>query len=103
MASAKKLIAGDNTLFKITCKDQADAVKNLTGLTVQYIFSIDGAAALTKTMTVTSAANGEAEYRYLDTDLSAGKLVGEVRLTDGSSNEATSVNQIERDVRARLS
>jgi hypothetical protein len=92
------VMAGDGgTKLVVTIRDAAThAPVDLTGKTVQLRWSLNGAAAVTKTMTVRDQATnmGQAEYQILTTDLTAGgELRGEARLQPGLSGQLTTVDR----------
>ena len=103
---AYELVAGDSgSTVVVTCKDsETKAVIDLTGKAVQLRYKIDGAALVTKTMTVqTPATNGKAEYQFGASDLSVGTLQGEVRIQPGLPDQITSIDPFYLPVRAALS
>ncbi len=97
-------VAGDRTKLIRTCKDRdnANAVIDLSGATVRLNYSIDGAATVTKTMSVPTPANGKAEYEFLITDLTAGEMRGAVEVTDASGKRFTQLDPFTRTIRAKL-
>lgn len=79
------LVAGDtNSTLRVTCF-QADKVTplDLTGATVQLKYRIGGGGLQTKTMTITSATVGKAEYKFLAGELTTGTMEFEVAVTSG--------------------
>lgn len=92
------VMAGDGgTKICITIRDQATQNPiDLNGKTVQLRYSLNGAAVVTKSMTVLNQATnkGQAEYQFLTTDLTAGgDLRGEARLQAGQSDQLTTVDR----------
>lgn len=87
-----QLVTGDSgDKVRITCYDGDGVVLNLTGYTVRIYFALNGGAPQKRTMTVTDAAAGKAEYQFANTELTAkGMITYEIELTDGSSKVTTS-------------
>jgi hypothetical protein len=101
------LVAGDGgSIVKVHILDsETEAAIDLTGKTVKLRYSLNGAAAVTKTMTALDQTNfkGWAQYQFLTTDLTAaGDLEGETRLNDGLSDQLTSDSTFHIAVRGPL-
>lgn len=104
-----EVVAGDTgTILKVVIKnDQDKVVVNLTGCTVRLKYRIDGGSLVTKTMTVTDAAKGEAQYKFVASELTAaaaGKstLRGEVEVMDGGGEVVTQLVPMNLLIRAKV-
>lgn len=102
-----ELVAGDGgSVLHVTVIDSVTKQPiNLTGKTVHARYSVNGAAAVQKTMTALNQTSfpGQAEYAFLTTDFTvAAQIVGEVRLQHGLPDQLTSVDQFHIAVKAPL-
>ena len=84
------LFVGDTgRALQVTLQDAGTAI-DITGATVQLLYRIDGGTITTKTMTITDAASGIAQYTFLAPDLTAeGTLQYQVKLTDSGGAIST--------------
>lgn len=107
-------MAAQNTVFKfvesdtgstleITATDDSTGVIiDLTGSTVSLRYRISGAALQTKAMTLDpSPTTGKATYKFLTTELTPGKFVGDVTITDSGSETISSLQNIIFNIKAR--
>ena len=99
------LVAGDTgTTLAVTCKDKdTKSIINLTGKTAKLRYKIGSGSLQVKTMTVTDAAGGVAEYLFLTGELIAGLMTAEVQIIDSLSREITQIDPFEIMIRKRLS
>lgn len=98
------LVSNDTgSTLRVTCKDNdTQAVINLTGATVKFRWEKqDGTLAL-RTATVTDAAGGIAEYKFLTGEIEAPRMKVEVEITDSSGFIVTNLELEELSVRQRL-
>lgn len=88
--------------LQVTCKNDNDnSVIDLSNSTLELKW-VDAAGALqTKTMTVTDAANGVAEYLFSGSELEAGKMSFEVEITT-AGKVISNLDLIKVTVRAEL-
>lgn len=101
------MVAGDGgTKLRVTVTDLVTKQPiDLTGKTVRARYSLNGAATVTKSMTVLNQATlpGQAEYLFLTTDVTAGGMIdGEIRLQDGQTDQLTSVETFHIAVKTPL-
>ena len=98
-------VSGDTgSKLEVTCKDDdTGAVIDLTGATVKLKWLDDAGALQTKTMTITHAATGVAEYQFLADELIQTQMQFEVEITDAGSNVLRSVELIRENCREALS
>lgn len=85
------LFVGDTgRVLQVTLQDDGTAI-DITGATVQLLYRIDGGGSITtKTMTITNAISGIAEYTFLAPDLTEeGVFQYQVRLTDSGGAIST--------------
>ncbi len=97
-------VSGDTgSKLEVTCKDDdTGVVIDLTGSTVKLKW-LDAADALqTKTMTITDAVNGIAEYQFLAADLTGTQLKFEVEITDSGGDVLRILDLIRENVREAL-
>ena len=95
--------SGDTlSIFKITVKDkQTKQTLSLDGThTAQLVWSIEGAASVSRAMTVlTGADDGKVSYQFLAGELIAGTMVAQVKITEtASGNVATTINDITKEI-----
>ncbi len=106
MNTTYEFVQGDTgSKLEVTCKDNADdSAIDLTGATVRlkWIKKSD-ATTQSKTMTITSATTGVAEYQFAAGELVAGNMNFDVEITDSSSKVTTSLNPISVQVRGDIS
>ena len=98
-------VSGDTgSKLEVTCKDDdTGVVIVLTGSTVKLKWLNAADVLQTKTMTITDAVNGVADYQFLANELIAKQMKFEVEITDSSGNVLHSVELIRENVRAVLS
>lgn len=100
------LVAGDGgSLIHVTVLDsETDERIDLTGKTIQLRYAINGGETVQKTMTALdqTAHKGEATYLFTSGDLTAGAMIGEVRLQAGQVDQLTTVDRFYLGVRAPL-
>lgn len=103
--STYQFVAGDTgSKLEVTCKNDADNTAiNLTGATVKLKWKDAGGALQTKTMTITGAVAGVAEYQFLTGELFAGTVDYEVEITDADGKIIRSLDLLREKVRAVLS
>jgi hypothetical protein len=96
-------VAGDtNSVLTVTCKrSDTGAAINLAGMTVSIRWSVDGGTPVTKSMTITDAANGVCTYTFGTGDLVAGIMRAEVIITS-SGKVVTSLEPFSFTVRPVL-
>jgi hypothetical protein len=85
-------VAGDRgRKIIVTVQRHPGEVMDLTGKTVHVRYRISGAAAEVRQMTVLDqgANPGQAEYTFLQADLAAGDLVGEIVVQLGQADQVT--------------
>lgn len=99
-----EFVANDTgSKLKVTCKDNdTGAAINLTGATVLLRWMDKTGATQSKTMTVTDAANGVAEYQFAAGEIAYPKMSFDVRITDTGGKIITNLAPIEVTVRAPL-
>ena len=104
MASTYQFVAGDTgSKLEITCKNDSDGtVIDLTGSVLKLKWKGADGVLVSKTMTVTSAIAGIAEYQFLATELFAGTIQFEVEITDASGKVIRSLDLIAEKVRRAL-
>lgn len=93
MAVVKHWVQGDTVPITFAIKDEDGAAVSLVGYSGKFFMRRQGAAANKvngTAITVTSAASGYCEYRWIAGDVdTAGSYDCEVELTDASSKLAT--------------
>ncbi|MDQ6989208.1 MAG: BppU family phage baseplate upper protein [Mariprofundaceae bacterium] len=104
MSSHYDFVASDTgSKLVVTCKNaDTNAVISLSGATVTLRYSINGQAVQAKTMSITDAAGGVAEYQFAAGDLVDGELHAEVEITDASGFVITQLIPFRLTVRAKL-
>ncbi len=97
-------VSGDTgSKLEVTCKDNdTGLVINLTGSTVKLKWRDAADALQTKTMTITDAVNGIAEYQFLAAELIAPQMKFEVEITDTAGNVLHNIELIRESVREAL-
>lgn len=98
------LVTGDTgCTLRVTCKDGATgAVVNLAGATVKAQWRTLAGTLVSKTMTITGASTGIAEYRFLAGEVIAPSMSIEVEVTDSSGLITSSLETIEFRVRSQI-
>lgn len=76
------VVEGDNTKYEVTCQEKDGTAFDLTGCTVEINWQHEGGTPETREMTVTDAPNGVAEYVFQDNELTAPRMILEVKITD---------------------
>jgi len=101
---AYDLVTGDTgSILQVTCKDNDTSTAiNLTGSTVKARWEDATGAVVTKTMTVTTAASGIAQYQFLTGEIIAPKMKIEIEITDSGSKVVSNLALIELLVREQL-
>lgn len=95
-------VAGDtNSALVVTCKDKDGVVIDISAATVSLKWSIDGAAAVTKTMTITDGPNGVASYTFGTGELTAGIMRAEVKVA-AAGKTVTSIEPFVFTIRTAL-
>lgn len=96
-------VAGDtNSVLTVTCKDAAAGTPiNLSASTVALKWRVDGGTLVSKTMTVTDAANGVVAYTFGSSELAEGIMVAEVEITT-SGKITTSLEPFRFSIRGRV-
>jgi len=97
-------VSGDTgSVLEVTCKDDdAGTVIDLTGATVELQWDDAAGALQSKTMTVTDAVNGVAEYQFLADELIATQMKFEVKITDSGGNVLRNIELLRENVREAL-
>jgi len=105
MASRYQFVSGDTgSKLQVTCKNDADnSIINLTGATVKLKWKDSAGLLISKTMTITNAVGGIAEYQFGTSELYAGAMSFEIEITDTSSKIITSLSLVDTTIRNRLS
>lgn len=101
---AYTLVTGDTgSILRVTCKDAATSeVINLTGATVRAMWRSSAGILVTKSMTVTGALTGIAEYKFLAGEIAAPAMMIEIEVTDSGGNITTSLDSLDLRVRAQI-
>ena len=92
----------------VTCKNEdTGTVIDLTGSTVKLRYSIDGAATVEQTMTITNPTGGIAEYIFGTDELAVGAISpstmeAEVEIMDGGGKIITQLEPFFFKIRSRL-
>lgn len=104
MAGTYQFVAGDTgSKLEVTCKNDSDSTAiNLTGSALELKWKGSNGVLVSKTMTITSAIAGIAEYQFLATELFAGAMNFEVEITDASGKIIRSLDLIVENVRRAL-
>lgn len=102
--STYQFVAGDTgSILEITCKNDADnTVIDLTGCTLALQWKGANGVLVSANMTVTDAINGKARYQFLTTELFAGTMQFEVKITDVNSKVIRSLDLLSEKVRRAL-
>lgn len=98
------VVADTGSKLQVTCSDNDTlSVINLTGATVTLRWVDANGVLQTKTMTVTNAVGGVAEYLFLAGEIAYPKMKFEVIITDSGGKTITNLELIEVATRNRLS
>lgn len=97
------LVTGDTgSKLIVTCRDnETNEVIDLTGATVKLRWEGD-AGVIEKTMTVTNAAAGIAQYQFLAGEIIVPAMRFEVEITDSGGAIISSLGLIELVVREQI-
>ena len=97
-------VAGDTaSKLEVTCKDNDSGdIIDLTGATVVLKWKTADDSLVTKTMAITNAVGGIAEYQFVSADLFAPEMRFEIRITDGSGKILHSLALLREAVRDAL-
>ncbi len=98
-------VAGDtNSVVRVTIVNkQTRAAIDLTNATVLFIFSIDGGATKSATMTVLPPATaGVAQYQFVTGDLVAGVMIANIEVTFADTTILSQLDSFTFQVRAKL-
>lgn len=104
MAGTYQFVAGDTgSILEVTCLNDSDNTAiNLSGCTVTLQWKAVGGVRVSKTMTITDAAGGVAEYQFLANELYHGVMKFEIKITDVNSKVIRSLDLLEETVRRAL-
>lgn len=86
----------------VTCVDDAGAVINLSGATVNLHWQDETGTVQDKAMTVVDEAAGECSYKFGAGELFAPGMAFEVEITDAMGFKLTNIDLITATVRAQL-
>jgi hypothetical protein len=86
----------------VTCRNSQNALINLTGYTVSVHWRNNADSLTTRTMTITNAAGGVAEYLFQAGELEAPKMRLEIAITIPGIGELTSREVINLLVREQI-
>lgn len=97
-------VSGDTgSKLEVTCKDDdTGLVIDLTGSTVKLKWLDIVKALQTKTMTITDAINGIAEYQFLANELFGRQMKFEVEITDSGGEVLRNIELIRESCRRAL-
>lgn len=92
------------TPLTVVCRNNSDgSVIDLTGSSLMLRYSYNGGENVERSMTITSAADGEAKYTWIQGELKAGgKVKFEVTITNVSGLTMTCLDYVEAIVRPRI-
>lgn len=101
---AYDFVSGDTgSKIQVTCKDNdLGTAINLTGATVTISWENASGTVVTKTMTITNAVSGIAEYQFLAGELLSGKMKFEIVITDAIGKIISNLSLIEVSVREQM-
>jgi len=97
------LVAGDNTLLRVHCRDRKRQPVPLSGAAVDLVWRVGGGARQTSTMTITDLDEGVVDYRFQPEELPAGSFTGEVKIIDTNSHKVRCSKRIFLRVREAMS
>ena len=105
MASRYQFVSGDTgSKLQVTCKNDADnTVIDLTGSTVKLKWKNSVGTLVTKTITITNAVGGIAEYQFGTSELYAGTMYFEIEIADASSKIFRNLSLLTEKIREGLS
>lgn len=90
--------------LEVTCKNDADkSVIDLTGATVKARWNDKSGLVVEKTMTITDAAGGVAEYQFAAGELEAGTTGYEIEITDAAGGIIKNLNLLLVNIRQKIS
>ena len=97
-------VSGDTgSKLEVTCKrDDTGVVIDLTGSTVKLKWDDAVGALQTKTMIITDAVNGIADYQFLAAELIAPQMKFEIEITDSGGKILHNIELIRENVREVL-
>lgn len=98
------LVTGDTgSILRATCKDgSTGAAINLSGASVIARWIDNAGATISRSMTVTDAINGIAQYQFAAGEIVAPQMRIEIEVTDASGKITTSTDEIVLSVRAQI-
>ena len=102
---AFKFVESDTgSTLEITAKDDATGVViDLTGSTVSLRYRIQGGSLQTKAMTLDGdPTTGKATYKFLSGELTPGEFIGDVTITDASTETVSSLENIVLEIKSRV-
>ena len=89
--------------LEVTCKNDSDkSVIDLTGATVKIRWKDKAGSVVEKTMTVTNAAGGVAEYRFAAGELEPGTTGYEIEITDALGGIIKNLNLLLVNIRKKI-
>ena len=89
--------------LEITCQNDDDkSVIDLTGATVKARWKDKAGTVVEKTMTVTDAASGIAEYQFATGELEAGTTGFEIEITDAQGGIIKNLNLLLVNIREKI-
>jgi len=90
--------------LEVTCKNDADkSVIDLTGATVMARWKDKAGTVVERTMTVTDAAGGVAEYQFAAGELEAGTTGYEIEITDAQGGVIKNLSLLLVNIREKIS
>ncbi len=97
------LVEGNKTLLRLTLISESDRTpRDLSGGSANLIFSIDGAAATSVSMTLEDPANGIVSFRFSPTQLTPGRMRADVESTDSAGNTVRATDIISLLIRRKV-
>ena len=97
------LVTGDTgSIYQVTCTDSDGVAINLTGATVRLRWEDDVGVIQTRTMGITDAVNGVAEYQFLAAEIIAPKMKFETEVQDSGGFITSSNDLVTLTVREEL-
>jgi len=104
MSDVNEFVEDDTgSKLEVTCKNDSDkSVIDLTGSTVKIRWKNLAGAVQEKTMTVTNAAGGVAEYQFAAGELEIGRNSYEIEITDSGGGVIKNLNLIPVLTRGKL-
>ena len=95
-------VAGDNSYIKVWLKNSDGTARDLTDNTVTLVYQVNGGTAIEREMTVTGESTGEAEYQFVDAELTEGTMRWEVVVENALGKRLTSRKAYVSKVRKRV-